>query len=95
MHVSAAVQLLQGCRLHARWAAGRKPRHALLSAGAPVASVHVTLLLDLPPAMTHNGCCQLSSPDLMIKTTIQQAIFMYTADVALYRRARCQCTMRA
>ena len=54
-HVSAAVQLLQGCRLHLRWAAGRKPEHALPSAGAPVASVHVTLLVDLPPAMIHKG----------------------------------------
>ena len=64
-HVRAAVQLLQGCRLQARWAAGRKPGQALLSAGAPVASVHVTLLVDLPPAEMYSSdvsCALLYQP---------------------------------
>ena len=52
-HVLAAVQLRQGCKLHLRWAVGWKPGHALPSASAPVASVHVTLLMSMPPAMTH------------------------------------------
>ena len=84
LHVSAAVQLPQGCKLQARWAAGRKPGQALLSAGAPVASVHVTLLVDLPPAVMCKDCCQLFGSGSDNKKMTQQAMRMHTAGVSLY-----------
>lgn len=55
LQVSAAVQLAQGCRLHLWCDAGRNPEHMLASAGAPVASMHVTLLVDAPPGSAHAG----------------------------------------
>ena len=68
LQVSAAVQLLQGCRLHLRWAAGENPGHMLLSAGFPVASVHVTILVEEPPAR-----CILSYPKACGNTLSQAA----------------------
>ncbi len=60
LQVSAAVQLLQGCRLHLRREAGEKPGHMLLSAGFPVASIHVTVLVEEPPTNC-TGCPYLKA----------------------------------